>query len=157
VAVADLTVERLETDLAAHASSAGEVFPSALGLIQAESHWSGRLWEVAGAVMVDQETMRFLAGGNRPDEVAACAARWAESELSVNDIRMVVACGGYDPEPFEALDRAGILRTALYVAEDTPRMVKGERAGVWISDELALLTDEEVVERIGAVMAVNDP
>lgn len=58
----ELNVENLRAALARHASSAGEVYPSAVSLIEAEEHWSGRLWDVARLVMADQGTMRYVAG-----------------------------------------------------------------------------------------------
>ena len=142
-----LTEQQVVAALARHASSSGEVYPSALGLIDAEEHWSGRLREVLGVVMVDQETMRYLAGGNRPEEVAACAVRWAESSLAVEDIKAVVGNGGYDPEPFEVIAREGLLQEVLHLPDGSGRRIDGERAGTWISVQLALESDDVVLRR----------
>jgi len=141
------TVGQLRAALERHASSAGEVFPSALGLIFAEEDWSGRLWDVLGLIASDLETMRYLVGGARADEIADCAARWADSGLSLEDMALVIGCGGYDPDPFVILATAGLLPSALHHKDGTDRRVDGERAGTWISDELALVSAEEIVER----------
>lgn len=144
----ELNIESFQAALARHASSTGEVFPSALSLVDAEEHWSGRLWDVARLVMADQETMRYVAGGNRPDEIAACVARWNESGLELDEIRAILAGGGYDPDPFVPLARAGILYSALHLDDGTARLIHGERAGAWISDTLALCSAEETVESV---------
>jgi hypothetical protein len=144
----DLNVENLQAALARHASSAGEVYPSAVSLIEAEEHWSGRLWDVARLVMADQGTMRYVAGGNRPDEIAACVARWSDSGLKLDEIRAILAGGGYDPDPFVPLARAGLLYRALHDDVGGPRFIHGERAGAWISDTLALSSPEETVDSV---------
>lgn len=142
------TADDLQAALARHASSSGEVFPSALKLISAEAHWTGRLWDVAHLVMADQETMRYLAGGNRPAEVAACVARWSDSSLGLDDIKAILAGGGYDPDPFVPLARAGALSTALHLSDGSPRLIHGERAGAWISDTLALSPGPEILATV---------
>ena len=103
----------------------------------------------------DAETLRYAAGGDRPDEIAGCAARWAESSLDLDDIVLVLACGGYDPDPFAVLSDAGLLRAALCNDDGTVRLVHGERAGTWISDELALASAEETIERTRTM--ITDP
>lgn len=139
---------QLEAALARHASATGEVYPSSVALIDAEEHWSGRLWEVTRLVMSDQETMRYLAGGNRADEIAACAARWSDSTLEAADIKAIFSAGGYDPEPFEVLARAGLLRSSLLLDDGGPRLIRGERAGAWISDTFALSTEAEILQGV---------
>ena len=149
------SVKSLEAALARHASASGEVYPSGVKLIDAEEHWSGRLWDVTKLVMADQEGMRYLAGGNRPDEVAACAGRWSDSTLNLDQIRAVFAAKGYDPEPFETLARAGLLSSALQLDDGSPRFVHGEHAGAWISDTFAMSSDEETLE--GVIQATGTP
>lgn len=153
--MAEPSVEELKAALHRHASAVGEVFPSAVGLIEAEEHWSGRLWEVTCLVMTDQETMRYLAGGNSAEEVAACAARWSESSLDLGDIKMIFAGGGYDPDPFETLARAGLLYAALHFDDGASRVVAGERAGTWISDTFALSPEPEILEAVGRLLAAS--
>ena len=155
--VAEPTEGQLEAALARHTSAAGEVFPSALGLIAAEEHWSGRLWEVLRLLAADMDTMRYAAGGDRPGEIAECAARWTESGLALEDIALVLGSGGYDPDPFVALSKAGILRTALRDENGATRRIDGERAGAWISDQLALASPEETVARIQRIAAAGFP
>ncbi|HUJ64649.1 MAG TPA: hypothetical protein VLX59_03860 [Acidimicrobiales bacterium] len=145
--MSEMTVEDLQAALARYASARGEVFPSALGLIDAECHPTGRVWEVAGLLMTDQEEMRYLSGGNRPDEVADTVGRWAESKLSLEQIKTVIEAGGYDPDPFEPLAVAGHLRQVLYDGDAT-RIIQGERAGMWISDQMALTADSDVVAKV---------
>lgn len=145
--MSDMAMEEFRTALRRHASEREEVFPSALRLIEAESHPVGRLWDVARVVMSDQEQLRYLAGGNRPDEVAAMVACWADSRLSLEEIRMVVDAGGYDPDPFEPLALAGCLRQVLRDNGAT-RVIQGERAGSWISDQMALTAEGDVVPRV---------
>ena len=148
----DMTMEEFQLALARHASARGEVYPSALGLIDAEGHPNGRVWHVARLVMADQEQMRYLSGGNRPDEVADAVARWVESNLSLEQIEIVIEAGGYDPDPFEPLASAGQLDHVLHDGEAT-RIIHGERAGTWISDQLAL-AEGEVVDSV--LQAIND-
>jgi hypothetical protein len=148
-------VENLQAALARHASGTDEVFPSALALIDAEEHWTGRLWDVTRLVMANQERMRYLAGGDRPDEIAACVARWSESELELADIEMIFAGGGYDPDPFAPLARAGLLYPALHLSDGSPRFIRGERAGAWISDSFALSSPREILE--GVERAIKAP
>lgn len=145
--MSEISTDDFQAALERHASAKGEVFPSALRLIDAEDHPVGRLWEVARIVMADQEQMRYLAGGNRPDEVAGAVARWAESKLSLEQIRMVVGAGGYDPDPFEPLAEAGRLQYALHDG-DTVRIIHGERAGSWISDQMALAAEPDIVPKV---------
>lgn len=146
--MAQASVDKLEAALARHASESGEVFPSALTLIAAEEHWTGRLWDVTHLVMADQEAMRYAAGGNRPGEIAACAARWSDAELDLDDIKLILGCGGYDPDPFVSLAKNGLIRSALQLTDGTPRLIHGEKAGAWISDTLALASSDEIVETV---------
>lgn len=149
--MSDMTIEQLVDALAGNASVTGEVFPSAIRLIEADRHPSGRVWDVAQVVMADQERMRYLAGGNRPAEVAAAVARWADCALTVDQIGSVVAAGGYDPEPFEILAAADWLEKALDDGGEV-RSIHGERAGSWISDELALVPGDEIIDRVRRAM-----
>lgn len=148
----DLSAENLEAALRRHASGTGEVYPSALALIEAEEHWTGRLWDVARLVMADQELMRYVVGGNRPGVVAGCIGRWSESDLDLEQIRMILAGGGYDPDPFLPLARAGLLDAALHESDGTPRLIHGERAGAWISDTFALSAPQDVVKHVSSAI-----
>jgi hypothetical protein len=148
----ELTIEDLRTALAGNTRD-GEVFPSTIRLLAAKRRWSGRLWEVLEVLAEDQQTMRFAAGGDRPDEIADCAEQWAASGLDTDQLRLVLRSGGYDPEPFTALAAAGLLTRALCDETGELRRVKGERAGIWISDELALLTPEAMIAAVRGAIA----
>jgi len=150
--VAEPTVEQLEAALARHSSGAGEVFPSALALIDLEEHWSGRLWDVLRLVAVDLDTLRYVTGGARPHQVVDAVARWAEADLDLDEIGLILRSGGYDPDPFVALARAGLLNVALCNDDGTTRLIDQERAAAWISDQLALALPEEAVERIRSIV-----
>lgn len=155
--MSELSAESLEAALARRTSSTGEVYPSAWALIDAEEHWTGRFWDVARLVMADQETMRYLAGGNRPAEIAECVARWSDCDLALDDIKMILAAGGYDPDPFVPLARAGLLRCALYFNDGATRIIHGERAGAWISDTLALSSGQEILESVERMVSSPIP
>jgi hypothetical protein len=148
----ELTIEDLRSALASH-TRAGEVFPSVIRALAAQERWSGRLWDVLEVLAEDQETMRFAAGGDRPDEIADCAEQWAASGLDSDQLRLVLRSGGYVPEPFTALARAGLLTSALCDESGELRRIKGERAGTWVSDELALLTPETTIAAMRRVIA----
>lgn len=135
----------------------GEVFPTSVRAAGAREHWSGRRWDVLQVIAQDVERMRYVAGGDRPDEVATCAGRWADSTLEVDDIDLVIRSGGYDPDPFVTLANAGLLRTALLHDDGTIRHIHGERAGVWISDELALAAPDDTLARTRQMIQESTP
>jgi len=116
--------------------------------------WGGRLVDVLEVMTENVDTMGYLAGGRRADEVVTWLAPWAESPLTLEEIRLVVANGGWDPEPFAVLARAGLLEAFLLRPDGSPRRIQGELAGGWASDELALADDEEVLRR--ARQAIDD-
>jgi hypothetical protein len=152
VVVTEPTIEELRDALAQHASRTGAVFPSALKLINAERHWSGRLWDVLTVIASDLDVLRYEAGGDRADEIASCAGRWAETPLSLEEITLVLAAGGYDPDPFVVLHDVGLLHQTLLRDDGELRSVGGERVGAWISDELALASADEIVEKAQALV-----
>jgi hypothetical protein len=121
--------------------------------LREELGWGGRMMDVLAALDDDVATLAFVAGGRRPDEVAAAVGLWAEAALSLEEIGLVLAGGGYDPDPFVALARAGLLERLLRLPDGSPRRVHGELAGRWVSDELALADDDQVVEAVGKVLA----
>ena len=148
----ELMIEDLRAALAAHTRD-GEIFPSVIRALAAQEHWSGRLWDVLAVLAEDQETMRFAAGGDRPDEIATCAEQWAASDLDADQLRLVLRSGGYIPEPFTALARAGLLNRVLSDASGEVRRINGERAGTWVSDELALLSPEATIDAVRRAIA----
>jgi hypothetical protein len=124
--------------------------------LKEEEGWAGRLLEVLGVVTQDSQTMGYLAGGRRPDEVATWLSAWVESPLSLEEIRLVVAAGGWDPEPFVVLARAGLLGTLLRRADGSPRRIRGELAGGWVSDQLALDADADILQRVRQVLESDE-
>lgn len=143
--------------LAEHLNRDGAVTPGAVQRLVAERHWSGRIVEVLGVVAENSERMGFMAGGRRPEEVATWVAIWADSPLSLDEIRLVASAGGWDPEPFAVLAREGLLGAFLRVPDGSIRRVRGELAGTWASDELALSDDDEVLEVARRIIAGEEP
>lgn len=130
----------------------GAVPAGVAALLHRERGWRGRLMEVLEVLTEDTQTMAYLAGGRRPDEVMTWLAPWVECPLSLDQIRLVVSLRGWDPEPFVVLARAGLLETVLLTSDGLPRKIRGELAGGWVSDELALADDEEVLRQVRQVL-----
>ena len=146
------TLAEVAEALALLAGEEGAVPAGAARRIAAERGWHGRLIDVLDVLTEDADHMAYLAGGRRPDEVASWLSLWAQSSLSLDEIRLVVADRGWDPEPFVVLARAGLLERTLLRPDGSPRIIRGELAGGWISDELALADDREIVRRALAVI-----
>lgn len=121
--------------------------------LAAENQWTGRLAEVLSVLDESDDKLAYLAGGRRPDEVVTWLSIWAESPLSVEQIRMITWAGGWEPDPFVALANAGLLEDFLTGPDGGVRRVHGERAGAWLSDELALADEAEIIAGASAVMA----
>jgi hypothetical protein len=126
----------------------GAVPVGAAELVARRYGWRGRLIEVLDVVTEDGERMGYLAGGRRPDEVMTWTRMWAASPLTVTQIRTVTAAGGWDPEPFVAIAGAGLLERLVTRPDGTPRRVRGELAGAWVSDELSLADDQQVLDAV---------
>ena len=149
--------EELTEALAELAGDArGAVPAGAAELVARRYGWHGRLVEVLGVVTEDAERMGYLAGGRRPDEVMTWTRMWAASPLTVSQIRTVTTAGGWDPEPFVAIARAGLLERLLTRPDGTPRRVRGELAGAWVSDELSLADDHEVLDAVRHELRSDD-
>ncbi len=140
-----MTTEDLRDELARHVGFDGAVPARVVELAARDGNWEGRLWEVLRIVAADRDRMAYLAGGLRPDEVATWVEFWAEADLGLDQVTEIVAAGGYDPEPFEALARHGLLERALRDAGGAPRRIDGEPAGTWISDRFAAAEPDDVV------------
>jgi hypothetical protein len=151
------SLPELSDALAEHLNRDGAVTPGAVRRLVAERHWSGRTVDVLGIVAENSERMGFMAGGRRPDEVATWVAIWADCPLSLDEIRLVASAGGWDPEPFAVLAREGLLESFLRGPDGSTRRVRGELAGTWASDELALSDDDEVVEVARQIIAGAEP
>jgi hypothetical protein len=154
-AMSEPSAEEIAEALATVVDERGLVPPGVVGPLARARGWSGRLIDVLHVVTDDAETMGYLAGGRRPDEVMTWARIWAESPLSLGEIRMIVSSAGWDPEPFVVLSRAGLLEAVLRCDDGSPRRIDGELAGGWVSDQLAEADEAQVVARVEAVLAAS--
>ncbi len=144
--------EELVDALGERTDGDGALRPGIAGELGAEKGWSGRVPEILALVSADAETMGYVAGGHRPEEVAEAVVFWAASPLSLEEIASVLSCGGWDPDPFVVLSDAGLLDGVLHLPDGSCRRVRGELAGAWVSDTLALADDSDVIERARAVI-----
>lgn len=142
--------------LAAVVDEQGLVPPGVVGPLARARGWSGRLVDVLHLVTDDAETMGYLAGGRRPDEVVTWARMWAESPLGLGEIRLIVSSAGWDPDPFVVLSRVGLLEVVLRCEDGSPRRIDGELAGAWVSDQLALADEAQVVATVEAVLRTGE-
>lgn len=117
--------------------------------------WSGRVVDVLHVLTADAETMGYLAGGRRPGEVVTWAEMWADTPLGLGEIKAIVSSGGWDPEPFVAVSRAGLLEALLHLEDGTPRRVGGELAGAWVSDQFALADEAQTVAAVEALLSAE--
>lgn len=142
--------------LAEQADASGLVHAGVARLVARARGWVGRMAEVLDVLDETDEKLSYLAGGRRPDEVATWVSIWADSPLTLQQIRLVTSAGGWDPDPFVVLARAGLLERLLLHADGTIRRVRGEKAGAWASDELALASEEEIVSAARQAIAGED-
>ncbi len=143
----------LQKVLQRYADQTGSVSAASAHRLAQENGWSGRLVEVLELLAESDQRMGYVAGGRHPDEIATWVAVWAESPLEISKIAMVMRSGGWDPDPFVALDKAGILEALLVAPDGTTRHVEGELVGAWLSDELAMADDDEIVAKATALIA----
>lgn len=122
-------------------------------LVARDEHWDGRLSRVLRVLAADTDTMRYVAGGSRPQEIVAAATLWSDSGLTLEDMRLVLGASGYDPDPFVTLAGSGLLHDALYCADGTHRRIGGEQSEAWISDQLNAATAAEIVEQTTKMIA----
>lgn len=139
-----MTQDILRDELRRRAGPDGAVTAETVAEVKADGAWEGRLWEVLGIFSEDFERMAYLAGGVLPDEVATWVGFWSDAQLEIDEIRQVIAAGGYDPDPFVVLGQDGRLDEVLMDGSGGVRRIEGELAGAWISDRFADATDEEV-------------
>lgn len=147
------TLSELQAALERHVDERGGVLAREAHRLAMEEGWSGRLVEVLGLLAESDQRMSYLAGGRRPEEVSTWVSLWADSPLSLENMRLIMASGGWDPEPFVVLVNAGLLDSLLRAPDGSARRVRGELAGAWVSDELALSDDAEIVRRARDVLA----
>lgn len=148
--------EELAEALAHHVRANGALRAGVAREIAAETGWGGRLMAVLAVLTEDEARMGYLAGGRTPDEVMTWLPLWADAPLTVDEIRAVVACGGWDPEPFAVVARHGLLDRLLHRPDGSLRRVRGELAGGWLSDEFALADDEEVLAAVRKALDEQD-
>lgn len=149
------SVSELRTALLSRAGDNGDVAPGVAESLAAERGWTGRLMQVLRLCTQDSHTMGYLAGGHHPDEVASCVAYWAQTPLSLEQMALVIGSGGYDPDPFVTLARAGLLERALRF-DGCKRRIDGAPAGAWLSDTLATASEDEIIQRTRDMIAASD-
>jgi hypothetical protein len=147
------SVADLQKVLQRYADRTGSVSAASAHRLAQENGWTGRLVEVLELLAESDQRMGYVAGGRHPDEIATWVALWAESPLDIPKIAMVMRSGGWDPDPFVVVDKAGLLEQLLIAADGTTRHVEGELVGAWLSDELAMADDDEIIARAKAVIA----
>lgn len=146
------TADELVAALGSVLDAEGLVPAGVVGPLARARRWSGRMVDVLHVLTDDAETMGYLAGGRRPGEVVTWAQMWADTPLGLAQIRAIVSSGGWDPEPFVAVSRAGLLGALLHHEDGTPRRVDGELAGTWVSDRFALADEAETVAAVEALL-----
>lgn len=147
------TLEQLADALAHHVRANGALRAGVATQIASETGWTGRLMAVLAVLTEDEARMGYLAGGRKPTEVMTWVPLWADAPLTVDQIRAIVTCGGWDPEPFAVIARHGLLERLLYRADGSVRRVRGELAGGWLSDQFALADDDQVLDAVRTVIA----
>ncbi len=150
------TLDEVKQALYDRADFEGNVPTGIAWILIRHEGWFGRVIDILRIMADDTDTMAYLAGSRRPAEVARTLAAWVESPLGVDEIRLVVAAGGWDPEPFAVLARAGVLETVLY-ENGSFRRVDGEMVGGWVSDELALSDDTEILAAVSRILEEAEP
>lgn len=152
VAWSEPTTEELAEALSQHVATNGAVRRGVAAELATERHWRGRRIDVLAVLTEDATRMGYLAGGRKPDEIITWLAPWVDAPLTLDEIRMIVASAGWDPEPFGVVVREGLLDQLVHRADGSPRRVRGELAGAWLSDQFALADDEQ--EIVAAVRQV---
>lgn len=135
----------------------GSVAASEAARDAGEQGWDDRSEEIFGIFVSSEEQLGYLAGSRRPAEIAAAVVRWIESPLTVGQARMIVACGGWDPDPFVPVAEAGLLEGLLFEADGSRRRVHEELAGAWLSDSMALADDIEVLQAVRGLLRSGSP
>jgi hypothetical protein len=150
------SLDELSEALAHRVTIYGAVQRGAAAELAAEMKWHGRLIDVLRVLTEDSERMGYLAGGRKPDEVMTWLGLWVDSPFSIEQIRMITQSAGWDPEPFVVVTKHGLLERLVRCPDGTPRRVRGELAGGWLSDRFALADDEEILREVHALLE-NDP
>lgn len=146
------TLSELAEALAGRVADDGAVPPGAGAALAAERRWRGRLVDVLAVLTEDATRMGYLAGGRKPAEVMTWLPLWAGSPFTVDQIRTIVASAGWDPEPFAVVVRHGLLDRFVRRPDGSPRRVRGELAGGWLSDRFAQADDEEILREVRRIL-----
>lgn len=153
----EVTIDDISRALAEHVDAGGFVPAGVARRLAAQQGWTGRAAEVLSILDETDDKLAYLAGGRRPDDVATWLSVWTESVLSVDQIRLVTGAGAWDPDPFVVLAEAGLLESFLTGPDGSPRRVRGERAAVWLSDELASADADKVLEAVRGILSEFAP
>lgn len=151
------SLEEVAAALEQHVTADGSVGPGVVAELSAKRGWSGRVIEVLAILNEDTARMGYLAGGSKPDEVMASLNLWASSPLSIEEIRTVVASGGWEPEPFVVVARNGLLESFVHRPDGSMRRIRGELAGAWLSDQCALAEDDEILREVRRIVEGDEP
>lgn len=146
------TIEDVAAALARHVATNGAVVPGVAAELAAENDWHGRLIDVLEVLTEDAQRMGYLAGGRKPDEVVTWLMTWVDSPFSIDQIRTIVGSAGWDPEPFVPVVERGLLERFVRGRDGSPRRIRGELAGGWLSDRFALADDEEIVREVQGIL-----
>lgn len=149
------SLAELTAALEGHVDRLGCVTAGVAQELRAERLWGGRLLDILEIFSQSAGLLGYTAGGRRPDEVSTWLAIWAETSLSLDQILLIAEAGGWDPEPFVVLARAGLLEALLRDPDGSIRHIRGERAGGWVSDVLATAEDAEVVAAVREVIGAD--
>lgn len=150
------SIDQITEALSGRVDDQGAVPAGAARQAARERGWSGRLADVLEILDETDEKLAYLSGGRRPEEVATWLSIWAESPLTADQIRLVTAAGGWEPDPFVVLAGAGLLEQFLSLPDGTIRHVRGERAGAWVSDELALAEEKDLLDAVRKVLSAEE-
>jgi hypothetical protein len=148
--------DEVAEELARHVDGQGNVPVHLAEQLAQAKGWQGRLLDVLRLFTASEQQMAYLAGGRRAEDLLRAARPWVDSPLSIGELHLIITCGGWDPEPFVPLAKAGMLDRFLKTARGTVRRIQGELAGGWLSDECALAEPEEILDVVRSVLESED-
>ena len=147
------TFNEVVAALSDQVGESGEVRAGVATELAAAHHWRGRLIDILGLLTESGSRLGYLSGGFKLEEVTRSLALWASSPLSLEEMRIVMQSGGWDPEPFTAVARDGLLRRLAYQSDGSLRRVRGELAGAWLSDQFPSASDAEILREVRKLIA----
>lgn len=146
------SLAELHDALARRVDASGNVPARIADVLAREEGWRGRLLDVLRLFTASERQTAYLAGGRHPKEILRWIEPWLEAPLSIGELHLIVSCGGWDPEPFVPLARAGLLEPFLKTPGGAVRRINGELAGGWLSDECALAAPSEILALVRGVL-----